>query len=45
MFTREGSGTRVAESYEVTRPVTLFGWFVIGVIYRNKDRPGDLRGG
>lgn len=45
VFTPEGTGTRVTESYEVTTPVTLFGWFVIGVIYGNKDRRGDLRRG
>lgn len=45
VFTPEASGTRVAESYEVTRPVSLFGWFVIGVLYGNKDRRGDLRRG
>jgi Polyketide cyclase / dehydrase and lipid transport len=45
VFTQEGSGTRVTESYEVTRPVTLFGWFIIGVLYGNKDRRGDLHRG
>ncbi|HEU4514816.1 MAG TPA: SRPBCC family protein [Nocardioidaceae bacterium] len=45
VFAPDGSGTRVAESYEVTRPVTLFGWFIIGVVYGNKDRRGDLRRG
>lgn len=45
VFTPEGSGTRVTESYQVTRPVTLFGWFIIGVLYGNKDRRGDLRRG
>lgn len=45
VFTPEGSGTRITESYEVTRPVTLWGWFVIGVLYGNKDRRGDLRRG
>ena len=45
VFTHQGGGTRVTESYEVTRPVTLFGWFVIGVLYGNKDRRGDLRRG
>lgn len=45
VFAPEGRGTRVAESYEVTRPVTLFGWFVIGVLYGNKDRRSDLRRG
>ena len=34
---RRGSGTRVTESYEVTRPVTLFGWVIIGVVYGNKE--------
>ena len=45
LFTAEESGTRVTESYTVTRPVTLFGWFIIGVLYGNKDRRGDLRRG
>lgn len=45
VFTPEGTGTTVTESYEVTRPVTMFGWFIIGVIYGNKDRRGDLRRG
>lgn len=45
VFAPEGSGTRVTESYDVTRPVRLFGWFVIGVLYGNKDRRADLRRG
>lgn len=45
LFTPEGSGARVTESYQVTRPVILFGWFIIGVIYGNRDRRGDLRRG
>ncbi len=44
-FTPEGHGTRVTESYTVERPVSLFGWFIIGVLYGNKDRRGDLRRG
>jgi hypothetical protein len=44
-FSPDGSGTRVTESYEVTRPVTLLGWFIIGVLYGNKDRRGDLNRG
>jgi hypothetical protein len=44
-FTPEGSGTLVTESYEVTSPVALVGWFIIGVLYGNKDRRGDLRRG
>lgn len=45
VFTADGTGTRVTESYEVTRPITIFGWFIIGVLYGNKDRRGDLRRG
>lgn len=45
VFTPEGSGTRVTESYEVTRPLTLGGWFIIGVLFGLKDRRGDLRRG
>lgn len=45
VFTPERTGTRVTESYEVTTPVTLFGWFIISVIYGNKDRRSDLRRG
>lgn len=45
VFTPEKSGTRITESYEVTRPVRLFGWFLIGVLYGLKDRRGDLRRG
>jgi hypothetical protein len=44
-FTAQGTGTLVTESYEVTRPLTLFGWFVIGVLYGRKDRRSDLRRG
>jgi hypothetical protein len=32
-FQPEGTGTRVTESYEVTRPVTAIGWFVIGQLF------------
>lgn len=45
VFTPQGTGTRVTESYAVTTPVTLFGWFIIGVVYGNKDRRSDLRRG
>lgn len=45
VFTPQGTGTRVTESYAVTTPVMLFGWFIIGVIYGNKDRRSDLRRG
>lgn len=45
VFSPEGTGTRVTESYEVTRSLTLFGWFIIGVLYGNKDRRDELRRG
>lgn len=44
-FIPEDGGTRVVESYEVTHPLTLFGWFIIGVLYGRKDRRADLRRG
>ncbi len=42
-FTPEGTGTRVVESYAVIRPLTIVGWFIIGVLYGRKDRRTDLR--
>lgn len=42
-FEPEGSGTRVTESYEVTKPLTRFGWFIIERISGRKDRRSDLR--
>jgi hypothetical protein len=45
VFTPEGSGTRVTESYEVTRQLPLVGWLMIGGLYGLKDRKGDLRRG
>ena len=42
-FEPEGSGTRVTESYEVTKPLSSVGWFIIGTLYGLKDRQGDLR--
>jgi hypothetical protein len=44
-FEPEGSGTRVTESYEVTRPISRLGWFVIERIYGDRDRRGALRAG
>ena len=44
-FEPEGSGTRVTESYEVTKPLTRFGWFIIEKIAGRKDRRTDLRKG
>lgn len=42
-FEPEGTGTRVTESYEVTKPLALMGWFIIGTLYGMKDRRRDLR--
>ena len=41
-FEPQGSGTRVVESYRVTKPLTIVGWFIIGTLYGLKDREGDL---
>jgi hypothetical protein len=41
----EEGGTRVTESYEVTKPVTRVGWFVIERIFRAGDVPAGLRAG
>lgn len=43
LFVPEGAGTRVTESYVVIRPITVVGWFVIGVLYGHKDRRTELR--
>lgn len=39
----EGMGTRVTEAYEVTKALTVVGWFIIGTLYGMKDRRSDLR--
>jgi len=44
-FEPEASGTRITESYEVTRPITRLGWFVIERIYSGGDRRAELRTG
>lgn len=41
-FEPEGTGTRITESYEVTKPLALMGWFIIGTLYGLKDRQRDL---
>jgi hypothetical protein len=41
----DGQGTRVTESYQVTEPISSWGWFVIGSLYGLRDRRGDLRNG
>jgi hypothetical protein len=43
-FEPEGSGTRITESYEVTRPLTRVGWFIIER-FGEKDRRSVLRHG
>jgi hypothetical protein len=42
-FVAEGTGTRVIESYEVLKPISAFGWFIIDTLYGAKDRQGGLR--
>lgn len=44
-FIPEGTGTKVIESYTVTKPITAIGWFLIGTVSGLKDRAGDLRAG
>lgn len=44
-FAPEGTGTRVTESYTVTKPMGIVGWFIIGGLYGLKDRRSDLRAG
>ena len=44
-FEPEGTGTKLTESYEVTRPISRIGWFVIGGLFGRKDRRADLRAG
>ena len=44
-FEPEGTGTRVTESYAVTKELTIIGWFIIGTLYGCKDRRSDLRAG
>jgi hypothetical protein len=44
-FAADGTGTLVTESYTVTKPVSRFGWFIIGTLFARKDRRTDLRAG
>jgi hypothetical protein len=44
-FHPEGAGTRVTESYTVTKDLTIIGWFIIDTLYGLKDRRTDLRSG
>lgn len=45
VFEPEGGATRVTESYQVTKPVTRLGWFVIERIFKAGDVPAGLRAG
>jgi hypothetical protein len=45
VFEPDGGGTKVTESYEVTKRIPALGWFLIGVIARCKDRRAELRAG
>lgn len=38
-------GTTVTESYEVTKPITRVGWFIIERLFGGTDRRTDLRRG
>lgn len=42
-FEPDADGTTVTESYEVTRPLSRIGWFVIGTLFGRADRRNDLR--
>ena len=44
-FEPDGDGTLVTESYEVTKPVSRVGWFIIGTLFARKDRRADLHTG
>ena len=44
-FEPDGDGTVVTESYTVTKPVSPFGWFIIGGLFGRKDRQADLHAG
>jgi hypothetical protein len=44
-FDPDASGTTVVESYEVTRPLSRIGWFIIGTLFGRSDRRSDLRSG
>ena len=41
----DGDGTLVTEAYEVTKPLSPVGWFVIGGLFGRKDRRADLHAG
>jgi Polyketide cyclase / dehydrase and lipid transport len=44
-FEPTDGGTRVVESYEVERPITRLGWFVIESVFQGRNRRAALRAG
>jgi hypothetical protein len=44
-FEPDGNGTRLTESYEVTRPVSRLGWFIIDRLFGCHDRRTELHAG
>jgi hypothetical protein len=41
----DGTGTRLTESYQVTRPISCLEWFIIGRLFGCRDRRAELRAG
>jgi hypothetical protein len=41
----DGDGTRLTESYHVTRPISRLGWFIIDRLFGCHDRRTELRAG
>jgi len=41
----DGHTSQLTESYQVTRPITPIGWFIIETLGRRHDRRTDLRNG
>ncbi len=44
-FESVDGGTRVTESYRVTKPISRLGWLIIGTMSATKDRRGQIRTG
>jgi hypothetical protein len=44
-FEPEGTGTRVTESYEVTKPLTRLAWFFINRVFGGSNRKETLHAG
>jgi hypothetical protein len=44
-FEPDQAGTKVTESYQVTKKISPVGWFIIGTLFGQKDRTGDLHAG